>query len=92
MKLSIALGGLLSVGLANALATSKQVADCLGGKNVPVKFTNSPGYDALAEPFNLRLAYKPYVIVLPQTAQHVQDAVSCAAQCGLKVNRSMLPM
>lgn len=42
-------------------------------------------YAELVEPFNLRLPYKPAVVVLPTTNQHVQDAVICAAQSGLKV-------
>ncbi|CAI6329227.1 unnamed protein product [Periconia digitata] len=86
MKLQILSSGLL-VGLASAgLATrARQVADCLGDHDVPVKWENSPDYAELAEPFNLRLAYKPKVIVLPTTDQHVQDAVKCAHECGLKV-------
>jgi hypothetical protein len=42
-------------------------------------------YSELAKPYNLRLPYKPAAIVLPTTNQHVQDAVVCAAQAGLKV-------
>ncbi|KAF2268983.1 FAD-binding domain-containing protein [Lojkania enalia] len=59
--------------------------DCLNSKDVPVYWMSSPEYSELAEPFNLRLEYKPLVIVVPTTAKHVQDAVSCAAQCGVKV-------
>lgn len=42
-------------------------------------------YGNLVQPYNLRLPYKPAVVVLPTTAQHVQDAVVCAANGGLKV-------
>ncbi|KAJ4290822.1 hypothetical protein N0V90_010017 [Kalmusia sp. IMI 367209] len=42
-------------------------------------------YAALAQPYNLRLPYKPAVIVLPQTNQHVQDAVLCGSNAGLKI-------
>ncbi|KAF2129004.1 Glucooligosaccharide oxidase [Dothidotthia symphoricarpi CBS 119687] len=42
-------------------------------------------YAELVEPYNLRLPYTPAVVVLPTTNQHVQDAVVCAGQGGLKV-------
>jgi hypothetical protein len=57
----------------------------LNGKDVPYKMTSDAGYADLVEPYNLRLPYKPAVVVLPVTNQHVQDAVVCAAQSGLKV-------
>lgn len=47
--------------------------------------TSDAEYADLAAPYNLRLPYKPAVIVLPITEQHIQDAVVCAAQAGLKV-------
>lgn len=61
------------------------LADCLGNKNVPVRFASSPDFDELAEPYNLRLPYTPAAIVLPTTPQHVSDAVLCAAESGVKV-------
>lgn len=83
------LAGLASAGLVNAnrfrRATYESLSDCLGSKDVPVKWTDSPDYAELAEPFNLRLQYKPAVIVVPTTNQHVQDAVSCAASFDVKV-------
>jgi len=57
----------------------------LNAKNVPYKMTSDAAYAELSEPYNLRLPYKPAVIVLPITNQHVQDAVVCAGQAGLKV-------
>lgn len=47
--------------------------------------TSDSDYAELVEPYNLRLPYKPAVVVLPETNQHVQDAVVCAGQSGLKV-------
>lgn len=47
--------------------------------------TSDAEYNDLVEPYNNRLAYKPAVVVLPTTNQHVQDAVVCASQAGLKV-------
>ena len=57
----------------------------MGSKNVPVKFTSSSDFSALAQPYNLRLAYTPAVIVLPTTTKHVSDAVLCAAKSKVKV-------
>lgn len=59
--------------------------DCLAAKNVPVRFASSSDFDALAQPYNLRLPYTPAVIVLPTTTQHVSDAIVCASQNGVKV-------
>lgn len=86
MKLEILSSGLLAgVATASLASRARQIADCLGDSNVPVKWENSPDYAELAEPFNLRLAYKPKVIVLPTTSKHVQDAVKCASEGGFKV-------
>ena len=59
--------------------------DCLASKNVPVSFTSSSNFAALAQPYNLRLAYTPAVIVLPTTVTHISDAVLCAADNKVKV-------
>ncbi|KAF1844760.1 carbohydrate-binding module family 18 [Cucurbitaria berberidis CBS 394.84] len=64
---------------------SGSVLQCLNGKNVPYKMTSDSAYAELVEPYNLRLPYKPAVVVLPNTNQHVQDAVVCAGQSKLKV-------
>jgi hypothetical protein len=67
---------------ASGSATALQ---CLSSKNVPYKMTSDAGYSDLIEPYNTRLPFTPAVVVLPTTNQHVQDAVVCAAQYGLKV-------
>ena len=61
------------------------LADCLGSKNVPVKFSSSADFSALSQPYNLRLAYTPAVIVMPTTTQHISDAVVCAGKSKVKV-------
>ena len=71
--------------LARRLLTSTTLQDCLGASNVPVSFTNSAVFSALAQPYNLRLAYIPAVIVLPTTMQHIIDAVLCAGKSNVKV-------
>ena len=69
----------------SATPTSTTLQDCLGAAKVPVSFTNSAGFSALAQPYNLRLAYTPAVIVLPTTTQHIIDAVLCAGKSNVKV-------
>ncbi|OAG11159.1 FAD-binding domain-containing protein [Paraphaeosphaeria sporulosa] len=64
---------------------SGSATQCLTGKKVPYKVSSDAAYSQLAQPYNLRLPYKPAVIVLPTTNQHVQDAVVCGAKGGLKI-------
>lgn len=84
--------GLLSTGLSTAFAKSDvtvaggNLGACLKVQHVPSVFPNAPQYGELAEPFNLRLPYKPAVIILPENTQHVQDAVKCAAKFNYKVS------
>lgn len=59
--------------------------DCLAETNVPVYFISSSGFSQLAQPYNLRLAYTPAVIVVPTTTQHIIDAVLCAGANNVKV-------
>jgi hypothetical protein len=47
--------------------------------------TSDADYANLIKPYNTRLPFTPAVVVLPTSNQHVQDAVVCAAQAGLKV-------
>lgn len=47
--------------------------------------TSDGDWSDVIEPYNTRLPFTPAVVVLPTTNQHVQDAVVCAAQAGLKV-------
>ena len=69
----------------NVTETSESLQDCLGAQGVPVSFINSADFSALAQPYNLRLAYTPAVIVLPTTTQHIIDAVLCAEKSNVKV-------
>ena len=66
-------------------SASGGVLQCLNGKNVPYKMTSDGEYAELVEPYNLALAFKPSVVVLPQTQQNIQDAVVCASKNGIKV-------
>ena len=59
--------------------------DCLAAGDVPVSFASSSDFNQRKQPYNLRLAYNPAVIVLPTTTDHVSKAVICAEQSNVKV-------
>ncbi|KAL8905373.1 MAG: hypothetical protein Q9207_002684 [Kuettlingeria erythrocarpa] len=65
--------------------TAGTLGDCLAQKNVPIRLVSSPDFAQRSQPYNLRLPYTPAVIVLPQTTQHISDAVNCAAKNNIKV-------
>ncbi|PVH92943.1 carbohydrate-binding module family 18 [Periconia macrospinosa] len=66
-------------------SSGSTATQCLNSKNVPYKMSSDADYSNLVQPYNLRLPYKPAVVVLPTTSQHIQDAVVCASNAGLKV-------
>lgn len=61
------------------------VISCLLDKKVPIVKPSDSTYSSWASPYNLRLQYKPAVIVQAQTAQHISDAVVCASRNGIAV-------
>lgn len=65
-------------------AAPEGLVKCLNGKEVPFKMSSDEEYAQLAKPYNLRVPFNPAVIVLPTTEQHVQDAVVCAGEQGIK--------
>ena len=80
------IAGLLSLGaVANAAGLPASFTACLDKAKVPVVYPTDPKYGDLAEPFNLRLQYKPVGIVYSKSVTHVQEAVKCAAKYGVKV-------
>lgn len=83
-KVSLATSKTSAVVSPTATASSS-TTQCLDGKKVPYKVFADAAYSQLAQPYNLRLPYKPAVIVVPTTNQHVQDAVVCGGKNGLKI-------
>lgn len=65
--------------------TAFNVQGCLNTGNVPYRVQSSYDFSQYASPYNTRLPYKPAVIVLPITTQHLSSAVVCAGQASLKV-------
>ena len=86
------IGGALASPFPSLSARSGTLAECLSSNGVPVSNSSSSDFAQLSEPYNLRLAYVPIVIILPTTPQHVSDAVICAAASGVKVQVCRLPV
>lgn len=61
------------------------LVDCLEADNIPITISAYANYSEYQEPYNLRLAYQPTVITLPETTEHVSKSVTCAAAAGVKV-------
>lgn len=58
---------------------------CLEATDIPCLQTDSEGWLEGIEPFNLRVPVTPLAVVLATSVEHVQEAVLCAAEHGVKV-------
>ncbi|KAK4203061.1 putative reticuline oxidase precursor [Triangularia verruculosa] len=81
-----ALLGLAAISYASPFDKRGALTDCLVESGVPVNTPGSADWKLDSAPFNLRLNYTPVAIAVPTTAKHVQDAVACAAELGIKAN------
>ena len=75
----------LSLPASNQSAESSGVQECLNNGKVPYRLPSSYDFSQYTAPYNTRLPYKPAVIILPTTVQHVSSALVCAGQANLKV-------
>lgn len=66
-------------------APRDSVVDCLTSKKLSVIKPSDTNYASYSSPYNLRLQFKPAVIVVAANNQHVSDAVLCASKYNLKV-------
>ncbi|KAK3906372.1 putative FAD-linked oxidoreductase YvdP [Staphylotrichum tortipilum] len=82
----LALLGLAASAHASAVDTAAALTDCLTKAGVPVDASGSADYMLDATPFNLRLNYTPVAVAAVTTVKHIQDAVTCAKQLGVKAN------
>lgn len=76
---------LLTTTSANPWDKRAALDTCLTNAKVPVFTSTSADYTQAIKPFNLRVTFKPAAYAVPQTVQHVQDAVSCGAQNNVQV-------
>lgn len=63
-----------------------EITECLDDAEVPYDKKNTTAWKADVAPFNLRLPYEPVAIAVPQTVDHIQDAVKCGVQSGVRVS------
>ena len=82
----LALLGLASTSHASPFDKAGELVDCLTKADVPVDASGSADYLLDATPFNLRLNYTPVAVAAVTTTKHIQDAVGCARQLGIKAN------
>ncbi len=82
----LALLGLASTSHASPFDKAGALVDCLAQAGVPVDASGSADYLLDATPFNLRLNYTPVAVAGVTTTKHIQDAVACARQLGIKAN------
>ena len=83
----IAAGLGLIATLAQGAALDKRAAldDCLAKAEVPVDAVGSDEWELDVSSFNERVKYTPIAIAVPTTTEHIQSAVSCGAETGVKV-------
>lgn len=63
-----------------------KIVDCLIVSGVPQVFPGTDNFTQTIIPLNTRLNYTPIAWVVPSTVRHVQAAVRCGAELGVKVN------
>jgi FAD/FMN-containing dehydrogenase len=63
----------------------KPIRDYLLEKRVPYRVSTDPDWSIYATTYNIRLPCTPCIIIIPETSQHISDAVVCARQHGIKV-------
>ncbi|SPO02039.1 related to reticuline oxidase precursor; berberine bridge enzyme [Cephalotrichum gorgonifer] len=68
------------------LAAASTLESCLESYSVPFNEQNTTAWDNDAAPFNTRLPYVPAAIAVPLTTAHIEDAIRCAVEFGVKVN------
>ncbi|OBT82705.1 hypothetical protein VE02_08841 [Pseudogymnoascus sp. 03VT05] len=82
---------LLCLGFAVAAAQGRAernttaLGDCLEAAKIPFYESDAGDWEVYASPFNERLEYTPAAIAVPTTTEHIQLAVSCGAENGVKV-------
>ena len=73
--------------LAQGAALDKRATlnDCLTKAEVPVDKEGSEEWELDVSTFNERVTFAPISIAVPTTTEHIQAAVSCGAEAGVKV-------
>lgn len=62
------------------------LVDCLNAASIPVIEKTAPAYSDEVLPFNLRVPFFPQAVAVPETVNHVSDALVCAQLFNVKVS------
>jgi FAD/FMN-containing dehydrogenase len=65
---------------------AQSLSACLSAAGVPTDSQGSSAWNTETTPFNGRLPITPAAVAVPTSVAHVQAAVSCAVQAGVKVS------
>ncbi|KAF4888168.1 FAD-linked oxidoreductase sorD [Colletotrichum fructicola] len=81
------LGLLTAVSLVVSSPLNKKavIDDCLSAASVPYNEKGSSQWEADGSPFNVRIPYVPVSIAVPLNTEHIQAAVKCGRDNGVKV-------
>ncbi|KAI8296044.1 hypothetical protein K4K56_008052 [Colletotrichum sp. SAR 10_98] len=74
-----------SLVVASPLNKKAVIDDCLSAASVPYNEKGSSQWEADGSPFNVRIPYVPVSIAVPLTTEHIQAAVKCGRDNGVKV-------
>lgn len=58
---------------------------CFDDASVPYDKPDSEEWDLDVAPFNTRVPFLPVAIAVPQTTEHIEAAIKCAVEAGVKV-------
>ncbi|KAF3809542.1 FAD-linked oxidoreductase azaL [Colletotrichum gloeosporioides] len=70
---------------ASPLNKKAVIDDCLSAASVPYNEKGSSEWEADGSPFNVRIPYVPVSIAVPLTTEHIQAAIKCGRDNGVKV-------
>lgn len=59
---------------------------CLAAAGVPLVTAASSAWQSETKPYNLRASYVPAAVAVPRSIQHIQDAVQCGTENGVRVS------
>jgi len=84
-NLGLWLAVLLPGSHSTALPRQDSLQQCLSAVGVPLDAQGSQAWREDVAPFNERLPYQPAAIAVPRSIGHIQAAIFCARQAGVKV-------
>lgn len=85
LAITALLVGILPLTTASPLSKKALIDDCLAAAGVPYNPKDSAQWALDGAPFNVRIPFVPVSIAVPLTTAHIQSAVKCGRDNGVKV-------